>query len=488
MTEIHYSKLADFLKKPKAAKEKTVFLIQGEAMLVQQSAVSVLDCLLDGTAKDIGCEVIDGLLDHIPDALEQVNTYAMQIGPKVVWFKDAKLIEDGRGHQRQIDQIQKALEGENSLRAAKTVFNLCAKLGLDVMAMGPAQALPADLQPLYEAIGEDAVRRLIEVCQGQGWRLAAVQDHIESLEKAIEKGFPKHHFLVITSSERIPKNRKLYKIIQTHGVVVDCHVPLGERRADKMAQETVLRQILDETLQKAGKRLHPSLLPKLIQFTGFNPATFRDNIEKLIDFSGERPEITSADITSVLHRTKSDPIYELTNAVADRNSGAALFFLNALLKADWHPLQMLAALTNQVRRLLIAKDFTRSGFGRVWAPGMVYAQFQNSVVSAIQAYDAYVASRVVDWQAGSTDPNVNVGKGKKGAKKEGAELVLAPNPSNAYPVYQTLLKSHNYGYQELIKILMDISDVDVKLKSTGQDAGLLMKHLVLSICSPSSNK
>lgn len=486
MTEIHYSKLADLIKKPKAVKDKPVFLIHGEAMLVQQSAASLMDCLFDGTTKDIGCEVIDGLVDHIPDALEQVNTYAMQIGPKVVWFKDAKLIEAGRGHQRQIDQIQTALEGEDSLRAAKIVFNLCTKLGMDVMAIGPAAALPPDLQPLHEAIGEDAVRHLIEICQSQGWRPAAAQDHLESLGQAIEKGFPKHHYLVITTSERIPKNRKLYKIIQTHGVVVDCHVPLGERRADKMAQETVLRQILDETLQKAGKRIHPSLFPKLIQFTGFNPATFRDNIEKLIDFSGDRSEITAADITSVLHRTKSDPIYELTNAIADRNSGAALFYLNTLLKADWHPLQMLAALTNQLRRLLIAKDFVRSGFGRAWRSGMVYAQFQNSVLPAIQTFDAQMANQVDGWQASTTDHST--GKGKKGVKKEGAELALAPNPSNAYPVYQTLLKSDNYGYQELIQKLTAISDVDVKLKSTGQDAGLLMKHLVLGICSPSQDK
>jgi putative membrane protein len=38
--------------------------------------------------------------------------------------------------------------------------------------------------------------------------------------------------------------------------------------------------------------------------------------------------------------------------VADRDVGMALFYLDTLLKAEWHPLQMLSALANQVRKLL----------------------------------------------------------------------------------------------------------------------------------------
>lgn len=479
MPDIKHNQVSDFLKKPQAVRGHAVFLVQGESMLVRQSVAPLIDSLLDGASRDISCEVIDGLLDNVPEVLEQVNTYAMQVGPKVVWFKDAKLFDGGSGQQRIIDQVQAALEGDDMDRAAKSAARLFGKAGLDILTVEPGSTLPAELQPLLDTVGEDAVNRLITICHDRGWT-AAAQDYVDTLGKAIEKGFPPNHYLVITTSERVPKNRKLYKSIQSIGVVVDCHVPQGERRADKMAQEVVLRQILDEALHKAGKRIHPSLFAKLIQLTGFNPATFRDNIEKLVDFSGDRQEITAKDMDAVLQRTKNDPIYELTNAIADRNLNASLFYLDALLGADWHPLQMLAALANQIRKLLIAKDFTRSEFGRAWRTGIAYPQFQSSVLPAIQSFDAQVAGQLADWQKDELPKPA--GKGKKGAKKGGSELALAPNPSNAYPVYQTLLKSDNYGYSDLVRIMAEISQVDLKLKSSGQDAALLMKHLVMRIC------
>ncbi len=481
MTEIKHNEVTDFFKKPQAAKGQPVFLIHGESMLVEQSAAPILSYLLDGHSKDISCEVIDGSLDNVPDVLEQVNTYAMQVGPKIVWFRDAKLFESGGGQQGLIEKVSAALESEDLDRAAKAAANLFAKLGVDVTSMGLDGPLPVEIQQLSDAVGEEAVTQIIDICRSKGWTAAASQDYVETLSQAIEKGFPADHYLVITAAERVPKNRKFYKVIQANGVIVDCHVPLGERRADKMVQESVLRQILDDALQKAGKRIHPRLFARLTQYTGFNPATFRDNIQKLIDFSGDRREITADDLVSVLQRTKSDPIYELTNAIADRKTGASLFYLNALLKADWHPLQMLAALANQIRKLLIARDFTQSEFGRAWQPGMAYPQFQNAVLPAIQSFDAQTGNQLAGWQKDTPEPSSR--KGKKGTKKAGAELALAPNPSNAYPVYQTLLKSDNYGYDELIRIMVELSIVDVKLKSSAQDPALLMKHLVMKICN-----
>ena len=41
--------------------------------------------------------------------------------------------------------------------------------------------------------------------------------------------------------------------------------------------------------------------------------------------------ISVADVESVLKRTKKDPIYDLTNAIADRQIEKALFLLNSLL-------------------------------------------------------------------------------------------------------------------------------------------------------------
>ena len=75
--------------------------------------------------------------------------------------------------------------------------------------------------------------------------------------------------------------------------------------------------------------------------------------DRNVELVGDRREITIADVESVLQRTKKDPIYEFTNALADRKPDPALFFLDSLLSSGIHPLQVFTALINQVRKLLL---------------------------------------------------------------------------------------------------------------------------------------
>lgn len=457
-------------------------------MLVAQCAGPLIERLLDGASRDLGLELLDGVAENIPDALEQLNTYTLMAETKVVWFKDAKLIDSGAGHQRLVDQIQQAFESGDMDRAGKGLLNLCGKVGVDLSQTAAGYALPAELQPIQQALGEADLHQLIGHCKEKGWGATAAADYLQALEQAIEKGFPQRHYLLITATERVPKNRKLYKAFLSHGLVVDCHVPLGERKADKMAQEEVLRQIWDAALQKAGKRMHPALFNNMTQLTGFDPATFRDNLDKLIDFAAGREEITAADIEKVLRRTKSDPIYELTNAVADRDTPSALFYLNTLMGADYHPLQILSAIANQVRKLIVAKDFILGPHGRSWRPGMPYPQFQKTVMPGIQAFDTQVQQQAAAWQAGADGGDEPSEKGKKGAKKNNIELALAPNPANAYPVYQTILKAEKFSLQELVQTMAELSDTDTRLKTSGQDATLLIKRLVMTICGSGRNR
>ena len=58
-------------------------------------------------------------------------------------------------------------------------------------------------------------------------------------------------------------------------------------------------------------------------------------------------------------------------------------------------------------------------------------------------------------------------------------------PYNAYPIYQTLVKSDHFTMDELKTALIQLSRVDVRLKSTGQDPAAMLTALVVSICNSS---
>ncbi len=475
MTAIDHSQLSQHLSGSTAVAAPCVYLIHGQEMLVERSAEQVVCHILGDADRDISVEAVEGLAENIPDVIEQLNTFSLLSGPKIVLFKDAKLFDAASGQKRLLDQIIVDHEAGNLPKSAQRLLQLCGRLAFD---LDDARQGRASFKTLHGAVGSAAVTQMVDYCLSRQWQPAPVQDAAGQLRSAIERGFPPSHYLIVSVNAKVPKNQKLYKTIAKIGWVIDCHVPMGERRADKMAQDTVLRQALTQQLARAEKKLAPGLFEKLCDLTGFDLRTFTQNVEKLIDYSGERAEISVEDIHHVLRRTKSDPVFQLTNAVADRNSVQALFYLNALLKAQWHPLQILAAIANQVRKLLLAKDFAVGSGQAYWSAGMSYAQFQQSVMPAVQAYDAHTRETLDQWNSGRPD---DTPMAKKGPLKS-TEFALAPNPNSAYPVYQTLLKSEKFTLHELVAALETISQSDVRLKSTGQDPALVIKKTIADIC------
>lgn len=70
---------------------------------------------------------------------------------------------------------------------------------------------------------------------------------------------------------------------------------------------------------------------RLRDVTGDDSGIFSANLKLLADFAGERKKITRDDVTRVLARTKQDPIYEFTNAIASRDLESSLFFMRSIL-------------------------------------------------------------------------------------------------------------------------------------------------------------
>jgi DNA polymerase-3 subunit delta len=478
MTEILHSQLADALQNAAGPALPGIILVHGQEVLVEQAVECLTAKLLDGGSRDLCCETIEGLVERIADVLAQMNTFSMMADCKIVVYREARVFEGRANQQRLAQQVIEAWEGEDPERAARSLVDLCGQLDME-----PEQVMvaPPQVEPwlqLIEGLGRRGLDQVVRYAAERGWRPAAAGSGMEALQTAIAKGFAPRHHLIVTVNAKVPKNLKLYKTIRDHGWIIDCSVPTGERRADRMAQESVLRQALANILGPAGKRMQPGAFDSLCRLTGFDLRIFVQNVEKLIDFTGPRAEIGVEDVQSLLRRTKSDPIFELTNAVADRNLPQALFYLRTLLDGRLHPLQILVALANQVRKLLVAKTFTASRQGQCWSAGMPYAQFQNGVMPAISEFDRRVRDISLGWLSSAEESKT----GKSGEAKTGHDVVLAPNANNPYPVYQTLLKSEKYTSDELLNAMALLNRADLRLKSSGTDAALVLDKAVMEIC------
>lgn len=315
---------------------------------------------------------------------------------------------------------------------------------------------------------------------------------LDALQALMEKGLPQGHYLLLTTPQA-DRRRTLFKAFSKCGLVVDCTVAKGNRKADKTEQAALLRTLMEEVLAPVQKGIDGQAFTLLTDRVGFDPATLVDNLEKLVAFIGPRPGITVTDVQSVVERTRKDAIFEFTNAVADRNAPSALFYFHSLAEDGAHPLQFLKALGNQIRKITRVKGFVEScriQKEMVWHPGQSYQQFTRITLPAVVKADELKVKNLADWEdelPPVDDPKPLVKKKKAAAKKKkpASDLTMAPNPKNPYPVYQTFLKSDNFTQKELIHILMALGDLDFRLKSATAHPHVLLENLIIQICTGS---
>lgn len=485
MTEISYHDLTSYLKELTASGQSPapVHLIHGEDLFVRTAFEEILQRIHPGASTSLNYEPIDGATASIGDVVACVNTYSLLGGGKVVALKDARLFHAREDAGRLLENARRARADGDLPGAAKHFLSALAQLHLsleDLRAPNRAAQLPGGFDPGEDDAWIDAI---LDHCAAGGLSVAETGEGTTLLEKAIEHGFPKGHHLIITT-DLIDRRRGLYKLIQEKGLVIDCAVPKGERRADKEAQEAILADHLRAVLEPARKTMDRAAFMALCETTGFDPGTFSNNLQILIDYAGERREITAEDVQAVLTRTKKDPLFELTNAVTDRNWDQSLFFLDSLLAGEIHALQILAAIANQVRRLLLAKDFAESSWGAAWHASGSYPQFQKNGMPAVVQFDRERFARIEAWEGGSADAPAEGSKRKKA--KVSTDLQLARNPASPFPVFQVLKKSERFSREELLRALEELSEADVRLKSSSLHPRLILERVVWQLCSPAS--
>ncbi|MCP3874426.1 MAG: DNA polymerase III subunit delta [Desulfobacteraceae bacterium] len=300
---------------------------------------------------------------------------------------------------------------------------------------------------------------------------------LDHLIDFIEKGIPSNHFLILTST-LIDKRKKIYKAIQEKGFISDCSVAQGVRKADVDEQRVVLQSIAGQILSESKKTIDNQGLQTLVDLTGFNLDIFSQNLEKLIAYSGNNQHIRIADVKSVVKRDKKDPIFNLTNSLMEKNVKNAIFYLNSLLNEGYHFLQILKSFENQIRKLILVKCYATKWYknNKLSFNQMNFNEFKQSVIPEIVNHDTQVR-RLIEKQE-----NYLSEQGSSKKKTKSKDLFLAPNPKNAYPVFQTFQKSDNFSLNELNQAMIFLGDLDYKLKTSSFDEKTAFESFIINMC------
>jgi DNA polymerase-3 subunit delta len=453
-----------------------VTLVCGEELLCKKAYKLMLDVLVSEDEQALGIETYDGNDTRIDAPLASINTYALLSGSKVVVFRDARILYSTQAQKGLKEKMEQSGQDGAFKKAARSFLNLMALLNLTFDDL-KTPSLRKKVMEDVDGQPSPWFSQLIDYCLVNKLSIPVLHDDAALLQAAMDKGFPEGHRLVITT-DIVDRRKALFKAIDAKGLIVDCTVPKGESRTDRLAQDEVSLATIDELLAKARKRMASEGRRRILEWTGFDLRTLSGNLEKLISFVGDRKTITDDDVVKVLRRTRKDPIFEFTNAVADRNLSSALSTMKGLLDEGMHPLQLLSAIANQVRRLVIARDFITRDGGRTWSDRLSFPQFKSGPFKTIQADDQAFLSQLMSTEA---DENASAGKKKK-KKSPATDLFLAKNARSPYPVFQTLKKAGRFPQHELVSAMIALSDIDLKMKSGGQDSVLLLEKFLLRFC------
>ena len=177
----------------------------------------------------------------------------------------------------------------------------------------------------------------------------------EQLLAALEAGIPKNNTLLLLAEE-LDKRKKLYKAFSTKFPVLDLSVESGFSSQAKKAQEAVLREQITQTLRSFNKRMSGEVMAELLERVGFHPAAAVTETEKLALSVGDAPQITLDDLNLMTGRTREDAVFELTEAVGNKNLEKALLVAARLQENGIHGLAVLATLRNFTRSLLLFRS------------------------------------------------------------------------------------------------------------------------------------
>jgi DNA polymerase-3 subunit delta len=432
-----------------------VYLLYGDAFLCRSVLKSVLDALVPPEHQDLNLEPIDGANENVYEIIQHLNTFPLIPSAKVIAVQGTRVFYSAMVLDNLFHRSKEAFAAQDLKESARYFLYMLSMAGMSVDDMREGN---------LDRISDKRVRERFEMegkhDDGGGWldeilafciqeKMAVPehQDEADVLNDAILAGYPKTNYLVLTT-DLVDKRRRLYKTIKKIGVVVDCSVPKGDRKADRQRQQAALRSHMQRILKKVGKTMAPGGFESLYEKIGPDMRSFDSELEKVVTFVGDRDEILLTDVETISKRIKQDPIYEMGNAIAGRDMHRALFFLESLLQNSVHPLQVLAAVANQIRKLVLAKDFIRSGSGNGWRKDISYAGFQKIILPELEKRDP-------DLLTGSAHP---------------------------YAIYMTLKQSDNYTLKELIGALELLFDADVRLKTSGQNAKTVLEHAVFGIC------
>ena len=191
-----------------------------------------------------------------------------------------------------------------------------------------------------------ADRRLI-IIENSGLFKSEGEELAEYLKEA-----PASTYFVISEAE-VDKRSKLYKTCTSIGMAVEMKSP----------DEMTLKKWVNKLFADAGKKMTERDIEYFLEMTGEDMTNIKNEVEKLICYVGDKDIITAADADEIVTKQINNHIFEMVEAIGNRNQKKALDLYYELLTLREPPFRILSLIARQFNLLLQTKELLLNNVG-----------------------------------------------------------------------------------------------------------------------------
>ncbi len=217
------------------------------------------------------------------------------------------------------------------------------------------------------------------------------------------KDVPVTTYIIFVEAE-VDKRGKMFKLVQKAG------------RAAEFAEqdEKTLMRWIGGILKKENKQISEQTALYLISKTGTDMENIKGELEKLVCFCLDQDIVTAQDIDAICTIRISNHIFDMINAIADKQQQKALRLYYDLLALKEPPMRILFLIARQFNLLMQVKELKKKGYDnktigtKVGLQGFIAGKYvaqasrfkssdlREAVVACVEAEEAVKTGRLND--------------------------------------------------------------------------------------------
>ncbi|NUN93786.1 MAG: DNA polymerase III subunit delta [Verrucomicrobiae bacterium] len=276
---------------------------------------------------------------------------------------------------------------------------------------------------------------------------AEASEMLAALAEMLDRGLGPGITLVITATE-VDERRALFKKIAARGKIVAFKKdPYKAKENAAQAAEFARR-----AAKEVGAELDEEAAVLLAEMTDGDSRTLRSEIEKLAAYAGEEQRIGREAVRAVGSHRPGGVVWDLADAVGERNLQKALAALDDLLFAGESPVGLFYNLVTRIRQFLLLRSLADA---KRLSLGGSYPSFKAGL------------DRLPAWAG----------------RASGEEKKAHPLAGHPFVLWKVSGGAARYTQRELLAALRVLLDANEKLFSSGGAPRAIIADALVAICA-----